>query len=245
MKRSLLTVGMVAATLLVASSASAAGFRISWTTCAGDGLVQNKTFACASNTGNHDMIGSFILDNDLLQVNGNELVVDLIAQSAPDVPLWWEFAVGACRVGSLSIAAFDGTACVDMFSGQASMNIAAYQSDRANGGVPPGTRRILCVNAVQEELAVDLTAATEYTIARWRVNSFKTVGTGACAGCTTPVCIAFNSANITTLGNLNNLRLVAPNSPGENLITWQGAGADCQAVPTKNATWGRVKSLYR
>ena len=28
-------------------------------------------------------------------------------------------------------------------------------------------------------------------------------------------------------------------------ITWQGPGADCQSVPVKNVSWGRVKSLYR
>ena len=251
MKRSLLAVGVVAAMLLVASSALAAGVRLSWTTCAGDGLTQNKAFACNVNTGaNHDMIGSFILDADLLEVNGNELVVDLITQGAPSVPAWWEFASAVpgpagCRVGSLSIAAHDGTACIDWASGQASMNIAAYQLDRANGGVPPGTRRILCVNAVQEASAQNLTGGQEYAIARWRVNSAKTVGTGSCAGCTTPVCISFNSANITTLLNANNTRLVGPFAPGEQLITFQGAGADCNAVPTKNTTWGAVKSLYR
>lgn len=253
MKRSLLAVGVVAAMLLVASSALAAGVRLSWTTCAGDGMIQNKDFACGANAGNHDMIGSFILDADLPEVNGNELVVDLIPQGAPTVPAWWEFAAAVavpptpagCRVGSLSIAAHDGTACPDWATGLASMNIAAYQTDRANGGVPPGTRRILCVNAVQEALVQNLTGGQEYGIARWRVNSLKTVGTGSCAGCATPVCISFNSANITTLGNVNNTRLVGPFAPGEQLITFQGAGADCNAVPTKNVTWGAVKSLYR
>jgi len=246
MKPSLLKVGMVAAMLLVASTAFAAGVRLSWQTCGGDGLVQNRTFACAANTGNSSIVGSYQLDADILQVNGDELVVDLIAQTAPTLPDWWTFVTaGTCRQASLSIAAHDGTACPDMFGLQASMNIAAYQLDRANGGNPQGTARILCVNAVQTSLIVDLTAGQEYGIARWTINNAKTVGTGACAGCTVPVCIVFNSANITTEGGISDTKLTTALNPGENMITWQGVGADCNAVPTRNTTWGAVKSLYR
>ena len=242
MKRTLLNVGVVAAMLLVASSALAAGVRLSWQTCAGDGLVQNRAFACTSNTGSNIVVGSFVLDSDLLQVNGNELCVDLISQDGAVLPEWWKFtSAGACRQLSLSIAAQDGTNCPDMFSGQGSMNIAAYQLDK----VIPGSARILCVNAVQAAAIVDLTAAQEYGIARWTINNQKSVGTGSCAGCLVPVCFVFNSANLTTEGNLNNTKLGAPASAGENMITFQGAGADCNSVPTKNVTWGKVKSLYR
>jgi hypothetical protein len=235
---------MVAAMLLVASSAFAAGVRLSWTTCAGDGLTQNKTFACNSNVGNHDMVGSFQLDAGIVAVNGNELVVDLISQSAPTLPDWWQFFTnpGACRPTSLGIAAYgDGTACPDMFEGQASMNIAGYQLDK----VTTGSARILCVNAVQEESAVELFGNQEYAIARWRVQSQRTVGTPSCAGCDVPVCIVFNSANITTIGAVGDFKLNGPLNPGEHIITFQGAGADCNAVPVKNVTWGAVKSLYR
>ena len=44
------------------------------------------------------------------------------------------------------------------------------------------------------------------------------------------------------------MRSVAPATPvtaGSNIVTWQGVGADCNAVPVRNATWGAVKSLYR
>ena len=246
MKPSLLRVGMVAAMLLVASSAFAAGVRLSWQTCGGDGLIQNRTFACAANTGNSIIVGSYQLDADILQVNGDELVVDLIAQTAPTLPDWWTFVTpGTCRTTSLSIAAQDGTNCPDMFGLQASMNIAAYQLNKANGGTPLGTARILCVNAVQTSLIVDLTAGQEYGIAKWTINNQKSVGTGACTGCTVPVCIVFNSANITTEGGVSDTKLTTPQNPGENMITWQGAGADCNAVPTRNTTWGAVKSLYR
>jgi hypothetical protein len=62
-----------------------------------------------------------------------------------------------------------------------------------------------------------------------------------------PVCIVFNSANITTDAGLNDTKLTASAGPGSNFCTWQGgAGTNCPAAtPSKNATWGSVKSLYR
>ena len=242
MKRSLLSVGVVAAMLLVASSAFAAGVRLSWQTCGGDGLVQNRTFACTSNTGSNIVAASFIVDGTIAQVNGNELVVDLISQSAPALPDWWKFInPGSCRLTSISIAAQDGANCPDMFAGQASMNIAAYQLDK----VVTGSARILCVNAVAVDAIVTLDPGVEYGIAKWTITNTKTVGSPACAGCLTPVCIVFNSANITTEGGAADTKLGQAANPGENTITWQGVGADCNAVPVRNATWGAVKSLYR
>ena len=36
-----------------------------------------------------------------------------------------------------------------------------------------------------------------------------------------------------------------PTTNPSNFITWQGAGPDCQLVPTMSRTWGSIKSLYR
>jgi hypothetical protein len=240
MKKAILICAMLLAT---ATAASAAGLNLRWTSCAGDGGTQNKTFACTSNLGSNVLVGSFVLDADLLQVNGNELVVDL-ATASVSLPDWWQFKnAGVCRSTALSIAAQDGTACPDMFAGQASMNIAAYQLNLHGAN----SARILCVDAVAAAAIVDLFAAQEYGIAKWTISNVKTVGTGSCTGCLTAACITFNSANITTNGNLNNTKLTSEAAPGSNYVTWQGGGGtNCPAaVPTKNATWGSVKSLYR
>ena len=243
MKRSLLSSGVVAAMLLFASVAMADNVELSWNNCIGDGGPQNLTFACTSNTGSRAIVAAATLDTDLLQVVSTEVVVDLIASTAPALPDWWalrdniQLGYTACRNGSLSIAAQDGASCPDIFGLQGSMNIAAYQPDK----VTTGSARILSVNAVDINTPVDLTAGT-WGIARWNITSIRTVGSPSCAGCLTPVCVVFNSVNITVVGNTNN-RLV---SGGANdRITWQGTGADCNLVPVKNATWGAVKSLYR
>ena len=241
MKKALLLCALLLAT---ATAASAAGLNLAWNNCIGDGGVQNLAFACNTNVGSRGFVGSFVVGSDIPVVNGNELVVDLSSASAT-LPDWWQFTTaGVCRQTALSIAAHNGTNCPDMFEGQASMNIAAYQL--AKHGLP-NEARILCVNAVQAAAVVTLFAGQEYGIARWTITNSKTVGSPSCTGCTVPVCIVFNSANITTDAGLNDTKLTAAAGPGSNFISWQGgAGTNCPAaVPTKNATWGSVKSLYR
>jgi len=243
MKRSLLSLGMVAAMLLVASSALASGVNMRWDNCLSDGGVNNKTFACNINSpASVRFIGSFVEDADHNNVSGTEIVVDLIAQGGV-LPAWWEYKnVGSCRINSLSIAAWGtGTNCFDWASGQATVAIAAYQV--AKLGV--GTSRILCISAVPVSALANLFGTFEYSVFALSINELASVGTGSCAGCSTPVCLVFNSVNITTSQNLDNRFIGQGTVAGSNIITWQGAGADCQAVPVKNATWGQVKSLYR
>ena len=230
--------------LAAATAAAAAGLTLAWNNCAGDAGVQNIAFACNINTGSRGFVGSFVLDGDIPDVHGNVLVLDLQSASAT-LPDWWQFTTaGACRQTALSIAAHNGANCPDMFEGQASMNIAAYQL--AKHGLA-NEARILCVNTMNAAVLWPLFAGQEYGIARWTIANTKTVGSPSCSGCTVPVCIVFNSANITTDAGLNDTKLTAAANPGSNFVTWQGgAGTNCPAAtPTKNATWGSVKSLYR
>jgi len=240
MKRSLLAVGMVAAMLLAASSAFAAGLNLAWNNCLADGGTSNLTSACSSNLGQAgSLIGSFFSPADVVDVSGAEIVVDLISQTGV-LPAWWQFKnVGSCRINSLSIAAFDGASCFDWAAGQASMNIAAYQLDK----VVVGSARVLSVNAVPATAYGTLDQVNEFTAFRLNINNASTT---TCAGCTEPVCIVFNSCNMTTPVPANNVRITgAANGVGSNIVTWQGPGANCAAMPARNWTWGQVKSLYR
>jgi len=86
------------------------------------------------------------------------------------------------------------------------------------------------------------------------VSNIKTVGTGACAGCQTGVCIVFNSILLNTPILANDRTLSGPsNGTDSNYCMWQGGGnptvgviTGCPAAtPTKQRTWGAVKALYR
>src|SRR5262245_25432684 len=117
MKRRLLGMGVVAAMLCVASVASAGGINLSWNNCAGEGTgAQNKAFACASNAGTNLLVTSFVLPADEAQVNGNELVLDVLTSQAT-LPDWWAFKdLGTCRQASLgfnAVASAGDVVCVD------------------------------------------------------------------------------------------------------------------------------------
>jgi len=244
--------------LLLAFTASVAlaapGVNLRWTSCAGDGGTLNKTFACNSNAGTNILVASFELGEDILQSSGQELVIDLASATTP-LPAWWSFKnVGTCRLGALGInTTVSATAanCVDWASnGAATGGLGAYNI----GERGPNTARIKIAIAVAAAGLVDLLTATEYFSCNVTVNNSKTVGTGACAGCNDGVCIVFNSIKCTTQEAIRDRTISGPaNGTDSDYITWQGGGVPVvggvtgcpAATPTRNATWGKVKSLYR
>ncbi len=246
MKKTILLCGALLA--LTATVASAAGVNIAWLKCAGEGTgVQNRTFACALNTGSNLAVGSFIAPAGVNALSGNEVVIDL--QSAgTTLPAWWQFKnVGTCRTASLSVnfvADAGNAVCVDEFSGAGAGGIGAYNI--GYGGNPARARLTMAIaTASPGPIDVDV----EYFAFNLLINNAKTVGTGACAGCTVPVCLVLNSIKLTQGVGVGDFVLSQAGAPASNYITWQGGnigGSGCPAAtPAKNATWGTVKSLYR
>ena len=245
MKRLILVMGVVAATLFGASSAMANGLTLAWQGCASDGFLSNRNSTCLVNTGNNTMVGTFQLDSDIIGVTGVEVVLDWITASGV-LPPWWEFSTGACRPTSITAnPTISGAAvnCVDWANGAGAGGLAATST---NGTIAPADtaahRRIKIGFAVAS--AVDVFALQDYFAFNCLINNAKTVGTGACAGCLTPVCIVLNSILVQP-GTNPGTKVIQGIAPGSNFATWQtGTGANCAAVPTRNTTWGQVKSLY-
>ena len=227
---------------LVASIASAAGVNLAWTDCGSFG-AQNKTFACNVNTGSDVLYGSFVPPAGVTKLTGNEMVLDLLTEN-PAFTQWWQFKnVGSCRQTSLaaSFAANASGNCGDYWSGQASGGLASYvvgQSGMTNRA------RVLLVCAVDQNLAGPVDNTTEYYSFALTMNHAKTVGTGACTGCTDKVCIVLNSIKLTQPVGVGDFTVSDPVT--SQIATWQGeATATCLPVPARNRTWGQVKSLYR
>jgi len=81
MKKTLLICGALLA--LTASIASAqGGMNLYWNDCGVGGGVSGKTFACNTNTGNHDIYASFDPPQVLPTVNGNNHIIDLQSAGA-------------------------------------------------------------------------------------------------------------------------------------------------------------------
>lgn len=248
MKRMILGMSVVAAMLLTASSAMAAGVNLRWNACFGDGGVVDRTSACTSNLGSAGtLVGSFQLDSDILGVTGIEGVLDIIAAGG-SLPAWWDFSAPGgtvgCRGTALSInPTISGSAvnCFDWAGGQAAGGLAAYTDTGSPAGVP-GHRRIKLGFAVAAP--TDVPGAAEFFAFNLGLSNAKTTGTGNCAGCATSVCIVLNSILVQP-GIAQGTVLGSGTAAGSNIATWQGSGPDCSLVPTKNTTWSQVKSLYR
>lgn len=252
MKKTLLLSGLLLA--LTASVALAAspggGINFAWGAgCWPENPVNLKTFACTGNTlSGAIMTGSFASSIDQPDFVGIEAVVDLQA-SAGSLPAWWQFFnAGSCRATSLSTSqdftAAPNVSCFDLYFGLAAGGIAAYQTTTTAPPVPsglPNAARLKVAYALADPSPV--ANSVEYYGFKATINGLKTVGTGACAGCATPVCLVLNE--IKSAGNLGSVaRCTTPIS--NTAISWQAIdGVACAATPTHNATWGQVKSLYR
>jgi hypothetical protein len=251
MKRVTLLCGLLLA--MSATVAAASGVGIRWNACLSDGGTLNRNFACNTNAGGAQIIGTFELGADLLSTSGEEIIIDLASASTP-LPEWWGFFnAGTCRQGALAIssaAPLSAVNCSDWAGGLATAGIGAYQIGKRG----PNTARVVAASAVAPASLQDLAAGTEYFSFALSITNIKTVGSGACGGCSDPVCIVFNSVNMTTPILANNVKLTGPsNGFDSDFCTYQGGGGvivdgvpGCgAATPTRNTTWGAVKALYR
>ena len=86
----------------------------------------------------------------------------------------------------------------------------------------------------------------EHYAFRVNLQRAKSTGTGSCAGCNTVAYIVLNSIQLFQPPEQNNDPEIS--NPANSICsTWQAApGTECPlSTPTKNASWGQVKSLYR
>ena len=246
---------IVAGVLLLAAPAFAAtpGVHLSWSRCFGEGLgTQNRSFACDTNAGTEVIVASFVPSESMSLVSGNELVIDVLSLDDP-LPLWWQMKdIGTCRQNSLGFnvtANANDLVCVDWGQGQSAGGIGVYTSDGGTSLPPDLTsrhRRLKIAVAVPLANLAVLEPEIEYFSCNVTVNHAKTVGTGACTGCTGQVCLVINTVKVTTNtpGGSGDRLIATDGGPGSK-ITWQGTGVNCDLVPVKNATWGQVKALYR
>ncbi len=194
------TASILAAALVVVLATAAGaepGANISWDQCWPEGGSATKYFACNSNTGSADLVGSFELLADMPDFVGVSVILDGYTGNYSPLPDWWQlFNVGACRQTALScsfdFSAAPRTACTDPWQGLAQGGIAAYQTSLFPPPSPinvplPSVFRIKLAGGLVSPIA--LVAGVEYYAYRLQIQYTKTVGTGACAGCDRGLCI--------------------------------------------------------
>jgi hypothetical protein len=164
---------------------------------------------------------------------------------APALPDWWKHGTGLCRGSAALAVSFDFTTstfnCSDTWQGQA---VGGYLYEA--GFSVPNRARLLIQCAVPLDAPIAVDDASEYYAYRISITRSKSSGTGSCAGCAEQMCVVLNEMQLFQPDELgNNPKISTPKD--RNYVTWQSASVPgCPlSTPTRNSSWGQVKSLYR
>lgn len=234
---------LVLGILLAAPPASAAGINLSWDDCGTFGLAQ-KNFACNTNSGTDQLFCSVVPSIAMTSLNGVECVVTITTPAAT-LPAWWQKQTGGCHAGApATTTVFTGSVnCIDPWGAN---GFASANYDYPVTGYGPDMGRIRTI-ATRLSGTFAINNSSEYYVTKIGINHTKSTGTGACAGCTTSACIILQSIKLSGPGTS------APTQTLSNPVTrqhviWQDAAplVGCPgATPTRNRTWGEIKTLYR
>jgi hypothetical protein len=232
MKRLLVLAGMLLC-LTAPMTALAQGVHLGWNGC-GTSAEMDNAFACTSNTTLHQLVSSFNSPPGITNFIG--ATSEILVSGTGPLGAWWQLQAGGCRTGALSSedpsALVLGDCSTGTFDGSANLGLANYEPNF--GGDP--TRGRITTDMARSDLGVALTAGTEYQANVIQIRSTKTTGTGACAGCNSPV-------------GLLALRVFVAQPTAAVELAGQGAcasfrGGQC-GTPNRKQSWGEVKSLYR
>ncbi len=180
------------------------------------------------------------------QFVGAQGVIDITSSQAT-LPDWWR--QDTCRPSGFVCQA-DGTmggSCPTLWDTNpgAGANLGSiYGVHGAN------TIRMLLGQVLPSISVYDLTGdgVTELSVFKYTVTKGKSVGTGACTGCSYGTCLVLNEINLQTLTDTpaTFLRLTGPIAGAADYITYNAGAPPCPgSTPTQNHTWGSVKALYR
>lgn len=265
----------IAVALLLACSTGAAraqtspvSTRLNWDHCAGDGRIVDRTFACNINSGSETIVLSMVLhDSTRTGVAAWQAKLDFTPTSQT-VPPWWGFAQGMCRPGAFQTQAdwsgivLPPTACLPWYGSN-----PAFGAQQLNYGASDRFHVVIGAGLMDPAImSATLLAGQEYDLCRIRITHAKSVGTGACEGCTVPACIGVSQLELQYAARPTDYFA----GSGANSVTWQGGyvagyptqpGAPCShpslcpyanqlqcttpPVPARGLTWGVIKALYR
>lgn len=216
---------------------------VRWSACESDGFI-NFDQNCTSNFTERRILFSFTPADTITDVTGWSIVFD-VASDADTLPPWWQTQPGGCRPGQFVSElpnGFEGN-CIDAWSSAGSGLVQSIIYPRDND---PRKLRVILGIAVPASSAFTLASSESYLGA---VLGLRFAGTtsGTCPGCPAPVCMVFNSVEVTRVPGAQGpapTPLVTPSLAYGNMIT-SGGGTACAIVPVVNRTWGGIKALYR
>lgn len=252
------TAGFLAAP---AAAQQPVSLKLSWDHCAGDGPVTDKSFACDSNTGSDVLYLSMILNDGVDRPDvGSVAFWVSVAPTTPTLPPWWDFL--SCRHAAVQ---FDGwppgtSAACTPWTDLQSLSVVSAAFDNSTAVTLSGGM------ALPAPGVTTLPAGREILLGKLTLRHSATTGTGACAGCLVPTCIALGEVDLQFASGAPTERFVGDPSSS---VRWQGAyvsgfapvpghpdlggyipyhgnlGCTSGPVPARGRTWGILKTLYR
>jgi hypothetical protein len=241
--------------LSLSSAASAAGINLYWNGCSQD-VRTNLAFACQDNSGVSTLVASFDPPYGITKLVGGTATIDFLSASSIRPP-WWRLEPGGCRDGALSLS-FDPPAAAsgycESYWPSATGNVSFQTSD------DPSYVRMVVSWSIPEALAGPVQPGWEYYAFQLTIDHSKTVGSGACAGCSDPACLVILQMTLHQASGLGDFCIGNPLT--YPYATWQGGaigGYGCPGTdgpgypyppvscvtPVLGHTWGRVKQIYR
>ncbi len=223
------------------SSATAAGINLSWDDCGSHG-VQNKEFACTSNSGSRfTLFASFVPPSGINRFGGVAGQIDFMSW-APTLPNWWKFGTAECRGGTALATSVDFVNgpynCTDVFVGRGA---SAFAYDIGFG--TPNRARFRFQAALPAEDREALDPDTEYYAIKVSIDRTRSTGAGSCSGCCSRMDIVIREIQLfQSIEEGNDPTIYSPLN--SQFTTWQVASS-CEVTPSHTKTWGQVKSLWR
>jgi len=244
---------MASGVLATAATAAwaAPGVDLAWNQCRGKaGAVTTRTFACAATTGQQALYASVNPPSGITQLEGAEIYVDYM-ESNSALTCWWNFSAGTTRAGALTPLALPptdangdatilcgacNTAPCPPGNGTDGFYFLAKGGTGGGGGIVIGanTGQLKGIVAIGSGTGVAVPADVQQYACGFRISNAST-GAG-CTGCDDGVVLTLSRVTLTQPG-VPNVDVTNP-SLGNSII-WN------TPTPTRKATWGAVKALYR
>jgi len=232
----------IALVLSLPAPSDAQAPRLQWNDC-GDGGALDNAFSCSNNSALHFLVSSFVAPIPMTHFIGSTTEI-ILASDVAGMPSWWRMDESGCRAGALSSEdplALGTYSCANPFAGSMNLGLSHFE---ANYGGDPHRAKII-VDLARSDAGVPLVPGTEYLANVIQIRSTKTTGAGACEGCSQTVCLELERVIVAEPQLSIELRPNGISWPSG--VSWHDSqGATCfSVIPTRKATWGGIKSLYR
>jgi hypothetical protein len=235
------------------------GIDITWQDCVAGS--QNVSFNCTASQ-NFSMHFQFKLPRDLPGFVSMNAYVDYQNSSGAPISPFWEYDGAGCQVVGRTVAgaqvsddqataSVSAPACgfdpetqeglLDPWGGSGgggSESINAYFRNFRR----PGNGYMVLLDYSATGAALPLVMKRNYWAFRVRLFS---INRASCAGCQDPGVFLLQRMKFESNDGSPDVILDNPDKFGTCLTINNGSPALCPVVPTRNATWGQLKSLYR